>query len=123
MVSPSMLQTLLWMVLFVGGIAFLPWFVRRWQQGRSVSGLGGRGTSSVKVLSAVAVGPQQRVITVEVGPEDSRICLVLGVTVQQIQCLYVLPHASGRPLVQSDPSSSEFAREVSTFMAESGARS
>ena len=44
-----------------------------------------------RVVSAVAVGPQQRVVTVEVGPEHARTWLVLGVTAQQVSCLHVLP--------------------------------
>ncbi|MBY0410619.1 MAG: flagellar biosynthetic protein FliO, partial [Burkholderiaceae bacterium] len=32
-----------------------------------------------------------RVVTVEVGPENARTCLVLGVTAQHISCLHVLP--------------------------------
>ena len=44
-----------------------------------------------RVLSQVAVGPQQRVVTVEVGPPQQRTVLVLGVTAQNINCLHVLP--------------------------------
>jgi flagellar protein FliO/FliZ len=39
----------------------------------------------------MAVGPQQRVLTVEVGPENARTWLVLGVTGQTITCLHTLP--------------------------------
>lgn len=86
-----MTQTLVVVVLFVAAMACLPWLVRRLQQ-RHVAGGPGAGVAS-KVLSAVAVGPQQRVVTVEVGPEHARTWLVLGVTPQQIQCLHVLPVA------------------------------
>ena len=54
------------------------------------------GTAS-KVLSAIAVGPHQRVVTVEVGPEHSRTVLVLGVTAQQVSCLHVLSPSAGVP--------------------------
>ena len=46
------------------------------------------GAVSSKVISAVAVGPHQRVVTVEVGPEDARVWLTLGVTAQNITCLH-----------------------------------
>ncbi len=88
-----MTQTLLVVVLFVGAIACLPWLVRRLQQRHAV-GPAAVGAAS-RVLSAVAVGPQQRVVTVEVGPEHARTWLVLGVTAQQITCLHALP-AGGR---------------------------
>jgi len=84
-----MTQTLLVVVLFVAAMAALPWLVRRVQQ-RHAAGSAGGGSAS-RVLSAVAVGPQQRVVTVEVGPEHARTWLVLGVTAQQVSCLHVLP--------------------------------
>ena len=62
-----MTQTLLIVVLFVGAMAALPWLVRRLQQ-RHAGGALAAGAAS-RVVSAVAVGPQQRVVTVEVGPE------------------------------------------------------
>jgi flagellar protein FliO/FliZ len=54
-----------------------------------------------KIVSAVAVGPHQRVVTVEVGPEGARTLLVLGVTAQTISCLHSSPAAvsSSEPVV------------------------
>lgn len=86
-----MTQTLLVVVLFVGAMALLPWAVRRLQQRHSSGALAAGGAS--RVVSAVAIGPQQRVVTVEVGPENARTWLVLGVTAQQVSCLHVLPMA------------------------------
>ena len=90
-----MSQTLLVVVLFVAAMAALPWLVRRIQQKQASNGMAA-GTAS-KVLSAIAVGPHQRVVTVEVGPEHARTCLVLGVTAQHITCLHIVgaPAASG----------------------------
>lgn len=106
-----MTQTLLVVVLFVGAMALLPWLVRRLQQ-RHAAGAAGVGTAS-RVLSAVAVGPQQRVVTVEVGPEHARVWLVLGVTAQHVSCLHVLPVAQGgggaQLVVKAEPS---FAQEM-----------
>ena len=83
-----MTQTLAVVVLFVVAISFLPWLVRRLQLRQA--GLGG-GSAGSRVLTQVAVGPQQRVVTVEVGPPQQRTVLVLGVTAQNINCLHVLP--------------------------------
>lgn len=88
-----MTQTLLVVVLFVGAMAMLPWAVRRLQQRHAVGGMGAGAPS--KVISAVAVGPQQKVVMVEVGPDHARTCLVLGVTPQHISCLHVLPAHPG----------------------------
>lgn len=104
-----MTRTLLVVVLFVAAMACLPWLVRRLQQ-RHVAGGPGAGVAS-KVLSAVAVGPQQRVVTVEVGPEHARAWLVLGVTPQQIHCLHVLPAAG--PVAGTSPAASVSVQQAS----------
>lgn len=111
-----MTQTLVVVVLFVGAMAALPWLIRRLRLHQAASGLAA-GTAS-RVVSAVAVGPQQRVVTVEVGPEHARVWLVLGVTVQQVSCLHVLPAAPQAgavvPNAQNVPS---FAKEIATAAA------
>ena len=81
-----MTQTLLSVVFFVVLLALVP-LALRWVQRRSASGVAGLSAAS-RVISAVAVGPHQRVVTVEVGPEDARIWLTLGVTAQTITCLH-----------------------------------
>lgn len=88
-----MTQTLALVVLFVAALSALPWLIRRLQQRQMGLLPGGTGAAS-RVLSAVAVGPQQRIVTVEVGPSHQRTVLVLGVTTQQINCLHVLPAPS-----------------------------
>lgn len=108
-----MTQTLLVVVLFVGAMAMLPWLVRRLQQRQANAGAGQAMAS--KVVSAVAVGPQQRVVTVEVGPEHARTWLVLGVTAQQIHCLHVLSAAGA---TAAGSTAADFAR---TLHAESAA--
>lgn len=116
-----MTQTLLVVVLFVGAMAALPWLVRRVQQRHTAGGPGGAMPS--RVLSAVAVGPQQRVVTVEVGPEHARTWLVLGVTTQQVSCLHVLPAGSpvsagsAHPAVAVEPS---FAQEMASAVRAPG---
>ncbi len=44
----------------------------------------------------MAVGPGQRVVTVEVGHGAQKTCLVLGVTAQSIHCLHVLGQAAAQ---------------------------
>lgn len=84
--------SLVWVVLFIGAIAMLPWLVRRWQRGR-VGPLAAAGGTGSRILSSLTVGPQQRVVTVETGSAEQRVVLVLGITLQQIHCLHVLPAA------------------------------
>lgn len=84
-----MTQTIVSVGLFLGLLAMLPLLVK-WLQGRAVrSGHGDR--SSSRVVSALAVGPHQRVVTVEVGPPAARVWLVLGVTAQSVSCLHSVP--------------------------------
>ena len=89
-----MTQSLVTVVLFVAAILSIPFLLKRHQQRRGLQ-QGGLPGAALKLVSAVAVGPQQRVVTVEVGPEDARTWLVLGVTGQSITCLHALPATKG----------------------------
>lgn len=68
-------------------IALLPWLVRRWQRRSQIA----RGVAGVdmQILGTVALGPSQRVVTVQVQREQQQTCLVLGVTGSSISCLHV----------------------------------
>ena len=87
-------SSLLVLLVMIGALACLPWLLKRWQQrqqaGRNVTG------TSAQVLASVAVGPGQRVVTVEVGHGAQKTCLVLGVTAQSIHCLHVLGQAAAQ---------------------------
>lgn len=97
-----MSQTLLVVVLFVGAIIMLPWLIR-WIQQKQAHLQSNTGVAS-KVLSAVAVGPQQqRVVTVEVSVHGEKTWLVLGVTAQSIQTLHTI-HTPSAP--------ADFAQEM-----------
>jgi flagellar protein FliO/FliZ len=93
-----MTQTLITVAVFVLALAMVPIGIK-WLQARAAVGSGAGVGAASRVLSAVAVGPQQRVVTVEVGPADARICLVLGVTAQSVACLHTMPAqpAGARP--------------------------
>ena len=86
----NMTQSLITIVVFVALILTLPILAKRFQHRSGVLKGSSLGPMS-KVISAMAVGPQQRVLTVEVGPENARTWLVLGVTGQTITCLHTLP--------------------------------
>jgi flagellar protein FliO/FliZ len=62
----------------------LKWFRQRYVGGSAeVSG-------QSRFISALAVGPHQRVVTVEVGPQGRRVWLTLGVTAQSVSCLHCI---------------------------------
>lgn len=83
-----MTQTVVSVVLFLVILALLPPAVR-WFQQRTPGGTS--NTAASRIVSTLAVGPQQRIVTVEVGPEGGRTWLVLGVTAQTISCLHSMP--------------------------------
>jgi flagellar protein FliO/FliZ len=101
-----MTQAMVYVVLFVLVLALLP-FAVKWLQQRSGGGGATGALPGSRVVSAVAVGPHQRVVTVEVGPEGARTQLVLGVTAQTITCLHVVAPgpelATNTPKVQQSP--------------------
>jgi len=109
-----MTQSLLWVAGFVLLLALVPFGVK-WVQLRTGGGAMQAGASN-KVISAVAVGPQQRVVTVEVGPVDARICLVLGVTQQSVSCLHSFPATSAQSLVTRMPGSGSHPSPGSTSL-------
>ena len=86
----------LWSVgVFLAVLVCLP-FAVKWLKGQSAGGL--RQTEGqAKLISAVAVGPHQRVVTVEVGPPGARVWLTLGVTAQSITRLHT---GSADPVVR-----------------------
>lgn len=88
-------QTLLVVVLFVALLSMVPWAIK-WMQRRIGVGLPSNVSGS-RLISVVAVGPQQKVVTVEVGPDNARTWLVLGVTAQNITCLHSAPLAASAP--------------------------
>ncbi|MEF9947014.1 MAG: flagellar biosynthetic protein FliO [Comamonas sp.] len=95
-----MWPTLILVVLFVAAMLALPWLVRRLQHKNLLPrGMGmARGAAPLtsQVLGSLSIGPQQRVVTVQVGEGHEAVRLVLGVTAQQIQCLHVLQTHAGQ---------------------------
>ena len=109
-----MSQQALYVAVFLVVIACLPWLIKQ-LVARNSFGKGATG-SETKIVSVVAVGPTQRVVTVEAGPEHDRLCLVLGVTSQQITCLHkssMLTVASGRTM---GPSALDFPAHEAPYV-------
>lgn len=126
-----MWPTLILVVLFVAAMACLPWLVRRLQQKNLLPrGMGmARGAAPLAshVLSSLAIGPQQRVVTVQVGEGDEAVRLVLGVTAQQIQCLHVLQEQgsqqqAARAYVANPPAMPSFTDSLMRAKADGSAR-
>ena len=126
-----MWPTLMLVALFVAAMACLPWLVRRLQQKNLLPrGMGmARGAAPLasQVLGSLAIGPQQRVVTVQVGEGDEAVRLVLGVTAQQIQCLHVLQTQAetaqaAHPYVANPPNAASFTDSLMRAQAGDSAR-
>jgi flagellar protein FliO/FliZ len=85
----SMSQSLTYVGLFLAVLLCLP-FAVKWLKQRNMLGEA-VVDAQLKLISSVAVGQTQRVVTVEIGPIGSRMWLTLGVTAQSITCLHSAP--------------------------------
>jgi flagellar protein FliO/FliZ len=84
-----MTQSLILIGLFLCVLVSLPFLIERLKKHYGLTTVGAAGPA--RMVSALALGPQQKVVTVEVGPHNARVWLVLGVTQQSIQCLHTMP--------------------------------
>jgi flagellar protein FliO/FliZ len=73
----------------------------------------------LQVLGGVSLGPQQRVVTVQVGQGEEAVCLVLGVAGGSITALHqmALPSETVDPLAPATPKGSlaSFAERLASF--------
>jgi flagellar protein FliO/FliZ len=97
-----MTQSLILIFVFVGLLACMPMAINRLKKRYGLTQLG--PTHESRVVSVVAVGPQQKVVTVEVGPPEGKVWLVLGVTAHSVNHLHTLPPGSGVPDAQTPTS-------------------
>ncbi|OYU46724.1 MAG: hypothetical protein CFE44_00605 [Burkholderiales bacterium PBB4] len=81
-----MSEQLVYVGLFLALFACIPWALKWGLRNTSVGQ--SQVAKTTKIVSMVGLGPSQRLVTVEVGPEHDKLQLVLGVTAQQIVCLH-----------------------------------
>jgi flagellar protein FliO/FliZ len=97
-----MLAQQIWSVLiFLACLAALPFLVKRWKSVNTAK-YGGEAEPAPRVVSVLAVGPQQRVVTVEVCRGGARQRMVLGVTSQNISCLFTESLGEQMPAPKTD---------------------
>ncbi|MBP7567786.1 MAG: flagellar biosynthetic protein FliO [Burkholderiaceae bacterium] len=97
METSAMAQSIFLIVVFIGVLALFPLAIRWLQRRNGLAAGGGPAAAGMRVVSTLAVGPQQRLVTVEAGPEGARAWLVLGVTGASITCLHTVP-LNGAPV-------------------------
>ncbi len=84
-----MLQNALPAVGLLALMVLLAWALQRWK--KHLPGIAHHSGPALKVLNTVSLGPQQRLVTVQVGQGADALCLVLGVAPGSIQTLHTLP--------------------------------
>ena len=65
------------------------WLLQRWR--RHLPHVSRHAGPALKVMNSLPLGPQQRVVTVQVGEGADRLCLVLGVAPGGITALHQMP--------------------------------
>ena len=102
-VSTNPLLVMFGLLLVVLAIFALAWLVRRLGAGSFI------GTQNMKVVSALSVGPRERVVLVDVAGKQ----ILLGVAPGRVSSL----HYFERPVVDADNlGSHEFADKMKRFM-------
>jgi len=104
------LQMLLALGVVLGAIAATAWVLRRMAPGQ----VGGAG--NLRVVAAVAVGPKERVVLVDIG--ETR--LVLGVATGQVNLLHEMPRPTEDDVPQSIPVLPPFVEKLKEMMAARG---
>jgi len=84
-----MLQNALPAVGLLVLMVLLAWALQRWR--KHLPGLPAQGGPTLQVLNTVALGPQQRLVTVQIGQGADAQCLVLGVAPGSINTLHTQP--------------------------------
>lgn len=82
----ALTQSLLAVLLLVAALAALPWAIRLIRQ-RLPGGVSSGVEAEIQVRGMAALGPQQRVVSIEAGPPGQRRHLILGVSPGGIVCL------------------------------------
>ena len=92
MTAPSVLGPLAAFVLILALIPAALWLLKRTPLGAAAS------SSPVRLVGALPLAANQRIVTVEVGAGDDRRWLVLGVTPAGIHTLHTLPPQASAPV-------------------------
>ncbi|HXD07862.1 MAG TPA: flagellar biosynthetic protein FliO [Burkholderiaceae bacterium] len=99
--------SILWFIAIVAMIPLALWLLKRTPYGAQMSTSG----SVTRTVASMPLGPNQRIVTLEVGTGESRKWLVLGVTPQSIATLHTMEPGTA-PAAPPAPSFSELLSKV-----------
>ncbi|MGA0611534.1 FliO/MopB family protein [Caldimonas sp. KR1-144] len=103
---------LLWFIAIVAMIPLALWLLKRSPMGAA---MGAGANAPAKVVASLPLGPNQRVLTLEVGQGDERRWLLVGVTPQSINALHTLTPPPAAPAADSAAQPTPFAALMSKF--------
>lgn len=94
------------LILILGLIYGLSWFVKRFSQG------GFMQNSTIKMLSAMPLGTRERIMLVDVGGKQ----ILLGITATSINALHVFEQQVVNPDEGVTPTASDFSQKLMTLL-------
>ena len=78
--SGAIVETLLGLILVLAIIVLLAWLIKRTNRFQTTA------NGEMKIIAGLALGPRERAVLLQVGEQQ----ILIGVTAQQVQTLYVL---------------------------------
>jgi flagellar protein FliO/FliZ len=112
MSTGSLMSSLAWFIAIVALIPLLLWLLKRTPAG------GASAQTFLRPVATLALAPNQRLVTVEVGSGEDRRWLVLGVTAQQITALHEMAPQDDGPVVA--PRAAPFAQLLARLQPRAG---
>ncbi|QCB46830.1 hypothetical protein E5678_12850 [Hydrogenophaga sp. PAMC20947] len=100
--NAPMLQNAAPALVLLALMMLIAWLLQRYR--RHLPGVATQAGPSLKLMGSMGLGPQQRVVTVQVGEGADRVCLVLGVSPGGITALHQMPLPDTTPTASAvDP--------------------
>lgn len=93
-------------------MVLLAFALQRWK--KHLPGIAHQAGPALKVMSSVSLGPQQRLVTVQIGQGADALCLVLGVAPGSVNTLHSMP----LPALPDAPAAPEGANRFATRLAQ-----
>ncbi|MBA4262822.1 MAG: flagellar biosynthesis protein flio [Comamonadaceae bacterium] len=93
-------------------MVLLAFALQRWK--KHLPGIAHQAGPALKVMSSVSLGPQQRLVTVQIGQGADALCLVLGVAPGSVNTLHSMP----LPPLPDAPAAPEGANRFATRLAQ-----
>jgi len=95
-------------------MVLLAFALQRWK--KHLPGIAHQAGPALKVMNSVSLGPQQRLVTVQVGQGADALCLVLGVAPGGISALHSMPLPATPDAPAAPDAANGFAARLAQLM-------